>query len=49
MSFRNMGLRLRIILRSSSPLILVVILSVVSTMSITSLLEISGWVEHTTR
>ncbi len=47
MSFRNMGLRLRIILGSSSPLILVVILSVVSTMSITSLLEISGWVEHT--
>jgi len=43
----NMGLRNKIMLTSTAPLILVLILGIVSFMSIKSLLKTSGWVNHT--
>ena len=45
--FKNIGLRLKLMVGSGLPLVLVIGLSVVSALSIGSLLESSGWVNHT--
>ena len=47
MKFRNFALKTKIISGSTAPLILLVILSVVATLSVGSLLKSSHWVDHT--
>jgi len=45
--FKNVGLKAKLMLGSCSPLILVIILSVVTYISIGSLLKNNHWVDHT--
>ena len=45
--FKNLGLRIKLMLGSAAPLVLVVVLSCISAFSIKSLLSSSGLVDHT--
>ena len=45
--FKSMGLKAKMLLGSSSPMIIVVILGLVTALSINSLLESNKWVDHT--
>ena len=47
MKFSDLALRTKIVLGSCAPLILLVILSVVATVSVNSLLQSNHWVDHT--
>ena len=47
MKFGNLALRAKIVLGNTAPLILMIILSVVATLSVGPLLRSSNWVDHT--